>query len=168
MAFETNKEFSWWNFWVCFVVALGAFGFSFPFSLIGSTLALPNFLIYMKLLDVTSVPPALASNFDALLGAISGVCRPYQDAHHGADFTCPRYLRLGLLSTYSLSHGYQTNTVESGLYIGLHYYRSLAELSPVDLEMLQCSLSADCLWELGAGATWSSVSLDSGFGQTYH
>jgi MFS family permease len=71
--FNTGKEWNWKNFWICLGLACGQFAFGYPASIIGVTLAQPSFLIYMKLLDVTVDPPALASDADSLIGAMSGV-----------------------------------------------------------------------------------------------
>lgn len=63
----------WKNYWICLGIACGQLAFGYPASIIGVTLAQPSFLVYMKLLDVTVDPPALASNADSLIGAMSGV-----------------------------------------------------------------------------------------------
>lgn len=61
MAFGTERHWSGWNFFICYMVSLGQIAFGYPASIIGVTLAQPSFLIYMGLLDVTQDPPALAS-----------------------------------------------------------------------------------------------------------
>lgn len=73
MAFGSNRQWNGWNFFICFMVSLGQIAFGYPASIIGVTLAQPSFLIAMGLLDVTQDPPALASNADDLIGAMSGV-----------------------------------------------------------------------------------------------
>ena len=73
MAFGSTRQWNGWNFFICFIVSLGQIAFGYPASIIGVTLAQPSFLIDMGLLDVTQDPPALASNADELIGAMSGV-----------------------------------------------------------------------------------------------
>lgn len=57
MALGTERHWSAWNFFVCYMVSLGQIAFGYPASIIGVTLAQPSFLIYMGLLDVTKDPP---------------------------------------------------------------------------------------------------------------
>ncbi|RVX73980.1 hypothetical protein B0A52_02870 [Exophiala mesophila] len=73
MSTAPTAQWSWYNFWICFLVSLGMLAFAYPASIIATTLAQPSFLIDMGLLDVTQDPPALAPNANALIGAISGV-----------------------------------------------------------------------------------------------
>ncbi|KEF54374.1 uncharacterized protein A1O9_09540 [Exophiala aquamarina CBS 119918] len=65
MAFGTERHWSGWNFFICFMVSLGQIAFGYPASIIGVTLAQPSFLIYMNLLDVTQDPPAWLKVFQA-------------------------------------------------------------------------------------------------------
>ncbi|KIW35050.1 uncharacterized protein PV07_01776 [Cladophialophora immunda] len=59
MAFGTERHWSAWNFFICFMVSLGQIAFGYPASIIGVTLAQPSFLVYMGLLDVTQDPPVM-------------------------------------------------------------------------------------------------------------
>lgn len=49
---------------------MGSIGFSYPASIIGSTLAQPSFLLYMSLLTAEG---AFSEQGSALIGAMSGV-----------------------------------------------------------------------------------------------
>ena len=71
--FGQDRQWNWKNFSVCLAIACGQLAFGYPASIIGVTLAQPSFLVYMKLLDVTTTPPSLAPNADSLIGAMSGV-----------------------------------------------------------------------------------------------
>ncbi|KAF1813977.1 hypothetical protein P152DRAFT_299705 [Eremomyces bilateralis CBS 781.70] len=68
---EGKRQFNWYNFIVCFLVSLGQIAFGYPSSIIGTTLGLPQFLIYMGLVDpATGLPTSNSAN---LIGAMSGV-----------------------------------------------------------------------------------------------
>lgn len=71
--FKQDRQFNWKNFIICTLLACGQLAFGYPASIIGVTLAQPSFLIYMKLLDVTTEPPSLTPNADQIIGAMSGV-----------------------------------------------------------------------------------------------
>ncbi|OAL40054.1 hypothetical protein AYO20_00472 [Fonsecaea nubica] len=73
MAFGTERHWSAWNFFICWMVSLGQIAFGYPASIIGVTLAQPSFLVYMGLLDVTQDPPAMTPGADQKIGAMSGV-----------------------------------------------------------------------------------------------
>lgn len=70
---ETKRHWNYYNFFICWLVSLGQIAFGYPASIIGPTLGEPSFLIYMKLLDVTKVPPVERHDADSLIGATSGV-----------------------------------------------------------------------------------------------
>lgn len=62
-----------WNlrhFLICFAIAMSMMGFSYPASIIGTTLAQPSFYIYMHLLDDQGLP---TDKTQSLIGAMSGV-----------------------------------------------------------------------------------------------
>jgi hypothetical protein len=66
-----ERQFNWYNFWVCWLVSLGQVAFGYPASIISTTLGEPSFLVYMKLLNAkTGVP---SGDADSLEGAMSGV-----------------------------------------------------------------------------------------------
>ncbi|KAJ9496347.1 hypothetical protein LTR96_004373 [Exophiala xenobiotica] len=71
--FKQDRQWNWRNFLICSAIACGQLAFGYPASIIGVTLAQPSFLIYMKLLDITTDPPSLVHNADSLIGAMSGV-----------------------------------------------------------------------------------------------
>ncbi|KIW88752.1 uncharacterized protein Z519_10799 [Cladophialophora bantiana CBS 173.52] len=73
MAFGTERHWSAWNFFICWMVSLGQIAFGYPASIIGVTLAQPSFLVYMGLLDVTQDPPVMTPGADQKIGAMSGV-----------------------------------------------------------------------------------------------
>ncbi|OQV07560.1 hypothetical protein CLAIMM_11976 [Cladophialophora immunda] len=70
MELQHTKQWNWKQFTICFLLSLGALAFSYPSSIIGTTLAQPGFLTYMHLLDAQG---NVASNLDSLIGAMSGV-----------------------------------------------------------------------------------------------
>lgn len=69
--FGSKRHFNGWNFFICWLVSLGQIAFGYPASIIGTTLAQPSFLVYMKLVDPTA--GTLTENADQLIGATSGV-----------------------------------------------------------------------------------------------
>ena len=73
MAFGTTRQWNGWNFFICCLVSIGSIAFGYPASIISVTLAQPSFLVDMGLLDVTQSPPAMSSNADGIIGAMSGV-----------------------------------------------------------------------------------------------
>lgn len=70
MAFDTKNQWTWKQFWICFLVCLGQVAFGYPASVIGVTLAQPSFLVYMNLLDAEG---NFTNESNALIGAMSGV-----------------------------------------------------------------------------------------------
>jgi len=69
--FGSKRHFNGYNFFICWLVSLGQIAFGYPASIIGTTLAQPSFLVYMKLVDPAT--GELAKNADQLIGATSGV-----------------------------------------------------------------------------------------------
>lgn len=69
MAFGKKEHIRWYNFWVCFAVALGTVAFGYPSAVVGPTLAKASFLEYMNLGDADGVFP----DKEGLTGAITGV-----------------------------------------------------------------------------------------------
>jgi hypothetical protein len=69
MAFGKSEPFRWYNFWICFAVAVGTVAFGYPSAIIGSTLGKAAFLEYMGLGDADGVFPSK----QGLTGAITGV-----------------------------------------------------------------------------------------------
>lgn len=67
---EHKRQFNWYNFWVCFLVSLGQIAFGYPASIIGTTLGLPSFHIYMGLVNADGTT---SDNAENLIGAMSGV-----------------------------------------------------------------------------------------------
>lgn len=96
MSDAPTAQWSWYNFWICFLVSLGMLAFAYPASIIATTLAQPSFLIDMGLLDVTQDPPALVPNANAFIGAISGVSS--QENRRALLLTSPRYSKQVVLS----------------------------------------------------------------------
>lgn len=80
MEVKTRSQWSWKQFIICFVVSMGTIGFSYPASIIGTTLAQPSFLMYMSLLTAQG---EFSSQGNALIGAMSGV---FQVGAHPAVF----------------------------------------------------------------------------------
>lgn len=70
MKVRARDQWNWRNFLMCFGVSTGMIAFSFPASVIGTTLAQPSFLTYMNLLDEQGV---WSSQATPLIGAMSGV-----------------------------------------------------------------------------------------------
>ena len=68
---KTKRHFNGYNFFICWLVSCGQIAFGYPASIIGTTLAQPPFLVYMKLIDPTT--GELAKNADQLIGATSGI-----------------------------------------------------------------------------------------------
>jgi len=68
---EGNRQFNWYNFWVCFLVSLGQIAFGYPSSVIASTLGLPVFHVYMGLVDPATGTPT--HNSENIIGAMNGV-----------------------------------------------------------------------------------------------
>lgn len=68
---HSKFHFNGYNFFICWLVSLGQIAFGYPASIIGTTLAQPSFLVYMKLIDPAT--EGLAANADQLIGATSGV-----------------------------------------------------------------------------------------------
>ncbi len=74
-AFGGSKQFTWYNFRICFLISLGQLGFGYPASIIGTTLGQPSFLLYMGLIDPdTLLPTANASQIEGAMSAIFYVC----------------------------------------------------------------------------------------------
>ena len=70
MEMKKKSQWSWKQFIICFVVSMGTMGFSYPASIIGTTLAQPSFLVYMSLLTPEG---AFTDQGNSLIGAMSGV-----------------------------------------------------------------------------------------------
>lgn len=70
MEVKAKSQWSWKQFAICFVVSMGTIGFSYPASIIGTTLAQPSFLLYMSLLTPEGT---FSERANALIGAMSGV-----------------------------------------------------------------------------------------------
>lgn len=70
MAFDTKNQWTWKQFWICFVIYLGQVAFGYPASVIGVTLAQPAFLVYMNVVDTEG---NFTDEGNALIGAMSGV-----------------------------------------------------------------------------------------------
>lgn len=68
---KTKRHFNGYNFFICWLVSCGQIAFGYPASIIGTTLAQPPFLVYMKLIDPAT--GELAKNADQLIGATSGI-----------------------------------------------------------------------------------------------
>lgn len=75
--FGGSKQFSWYNFRICFLLSLGQLAFGYPASIIGTTLGQPSFLLYMGLVDPdTFLPTEHASQIEGAMSAIFFVCLP--------------------------------------------------------------------------------------------
>ena len=70
MKFQKKDQWNWKHFLLCFGVAMGMIGFSYPASVIGTTLAQPSFYAYMHLLNDEG---KVTNETDSLIGAMSGV-----------------------------------------------------------------------------------------------
>ena len=82
MAFERKNQWTWKQFWICFLICLGQVAFGYPASVIGVTHAQPSFLIYMNRLDAEG---NLTGESNALIGALSGV---FQVGCRDQDIAC--------------------------------------------------------------------------------
>ncbi len=51
MQFKQRDQWNWKQFVICYGVAMGIMGFSYPASIIDTTLAQPPFYTYMHLVD---------------------------------------------------------------------------------------------------------------------
>lgn len=67
----SERHWSWRNFLTIFIVSFGLLAYGYPASIIGTTLGQPSFLLYMKLLDPSTLE--LTDNADQLIGAMSGI-----------------------------------------------------------------------------------------------
>ncbi|KAJ7778878.1 hypothetical protein B0H14DRAFT_2631395 [Mycena olivaceomarginata] len=65
-----TRQFTWPSFFTCYVISLGQIAFGYPASIIGSVLAMPSFLKYMKLTDSAGM---VSAEGNQLIGAINGV-----------------------------------------------------------------------------------------------
>lgn len=70
MEIKARDQWNWRHFFICFAVAMSMLGFSYPASIIGTTLAQPSFYVYMKLLNSEGL---VTSKTNSLIGAMSGV-----------------------------------------------------------------------------------------------
>ncbi|KAK5044372.1 hypothetical protein LTR84_011322 [Exophiala bonariae] len=70
MKARARDQWNWRNFLMCFGVSTGMIAFSYPASIIGTTLAQPSFLSYMDLLNDQGVWSTQAT---PLIGAMSGI-----------------------------------------------------------------------------------------------
>ena len=70
MKVRAREQWNWRNFFICLGVSSGQIAFSYPASIIGTTLAQPSFLAYMNLLDEDGL---WSSQAQSLIGAMSGV-----------------------------------------------------------------------------------------------
>lgn len=70
MKARARDQWNWRNFIMCVGVSTGMIAFSYPASIIGTTLAQPSFLSYMDLLDAQGVWSTKAT---PLIGAMSGI-----------------------------------------------------------------------------------------------
>ncbi|KAK5170541.1 uncharacterized protein LTR77_005129 [Saxophila tyrrhenica] len=65
------RQFTWYSFRICFLVALGPLAFGYSSSIIGSTLGQPSFRLYMQLVDPKTFEPT--KNAPQLEGAMSSM-----------------------------------------------------------------------------------------------
>jgi hypothetical protein len=70
MAFDKTGQWTWKQFFICFIICLGQVAFGYPASVIGVTLAKVPFLTYMNVVDDEG---QFTSHGNALIGAMSGV-----------------------------------------------------------------------------------------------
>ncbi|KAK5047104.1 hypothetical protein LTR84_007047 [Exophiala bonariae] len=70
MAFDKTGQWTWKQFFICFVICMGQVAFGYPASVIGVTLAKIPFLTYM---NVVNAEGQFTSQGNALIGAMSGV-----------------------------------------------------------------------------------------------
>lgn len=65
-----HRQFSWRNFRLCCLLSVGMIAYGYPASIIGTTLAQPAFLRYMRLIDENGDTTPESAR---LIGATSGV-----------------------------------------------------------------------------------------------
>ena len=68
---KVNQQYSWRNFWICFLVSLGQIAFGYPSAIISTTLGEPSFLVYMGVVDPET--EEFTAKGAQLVGAMSGV-----------------------------------------------------------------------------------------------
>lgn len=70
MEIKARDQWNWRHFSICFAVAMSMLGFSYPASIIGTTLAQPSFYVYMNLLSSEGL---VTAKTESLIGAMSGI-----------------------------------------------------------------------------------------------
>lgn len=82
-AFGNSRQFTWYNFWICFLISLAQVAFGYNASIIATTMGQPSFLLYMKLRDpVTFLPTDHASGIEGALSGIFFVCPIHPSLGH--------------------------------------------------------------------------------------
>jgi hypothetical protein len=88
MSSSDQRQINWRNFYICFLISLGLIAFGYPSAIISTTLGEPSFLLYMGLLDSTTLE--LTENADGLIGAMSGVFQVRKRSAKGSKLTQSR------------------------------------------------------------------------------